>query len=119
MQLATVSDYITQARRLLNDTGVTSQRYTDQQIVDALNLGILEMSRVRPDLFFKNRRTGGSFTDYTTAGATSVVVDLQYRHPLLMFIVGFIGLGDDAETQDARVTILLNKFVAQLTTPQA
>lgn len=114
MALDTVSDYITEARRLLLDE-TAPYRYPDADLISALNLGVTEAARLRPDLFFKTLRTGAPAA--VTTG--SVSMDFRYRTPLLYYIVGMAQLRDDEATQDQRASGLLAKFTAQLMTVQA
>lgn len=112
MALDTVEDYVRDARVLLQDT-VADYRYSDSELVEALNLGILEMRRLRPDLLRSYFRT--SLPSFTSSAMTaSVPVDYQYRVALLYYICGHAQLRDDEATQDARATIFLNKFTAQM-----
>ena len=48
--LDTVAQYLEEARRLLQDE-VAPFRYPDDDIVDALNIGLMEARRLRADLF--------------------------------------------------------------------
>lgn len=118
MATYTVAQYTSLARVLLMDQ-VSPYRYADTEIVSALDLGIAEASRVRPDLFMVALRTDAVPT-YTggSTGAT-VVFPSVYRSALLYYIVGHCQLRDDEETTDERAAALLNKFVSQLTTVQA
>lgn len=109
--LATVSDYVTNARVLLQDT-IVVYRYSDATILQALNLGILEMRRVRPDLFMSNF---ASIPSYSAVDSTAVNIDLQYRPALLYFIVGYIEITNSEEGQDARGAALMDRFMGQLT----
>jgi len=49
--LETVGQYLSEARRLLQDEYAPSYRYPDRDLVEALNIGLLEARRLRPDLF--------------------------------------------------------------------
>jgi hypothetical protein len=112
MALDTVADYVRDARVLLQDT-VADYRYSDSELVEALNLGLLEIRRLRPELVRSYFRT--SLPTYSsTAMSTAVSMDYQYRVPLLYYICGHAQLRDDENTQDARATIFLNKFTAQM-----
>ena len=112
MALDTVADYVRDARVLLQDT-VADYRYSDFDLVEGLNLGLLEIRRLRPELVRAYFRT--SIPTYSsTAQATAVPMDYQYRVPLLYYICGHAQLRDDENTQDARATIFLNKFTAQM-----
>lgn len=118
MALELVSDYVVQARVLLQDQ-VQPYRYPDIDIVAALNMAVADLSRMRPDLVFKTLRTG-SFTQYSTASpSVAVVMDQRYRQAILYYIVGFIQLRDDEDSQDARAVNFMSKFTSELLTPTA
>lgn len=110
--LDTVGDYVSQARVLLQDT-VPDYRYSTAELINNLNLGLLEMRRLRPDLMMATFRT--SIPKYTYP-AQVVACDPMYRVALLYYICGQAQLRDDEATQDSRATVFLNKFVAQLQT---
>lgn len=117
MALDTVADYISNARVLLQDT-VATYRYSDAELVSSLNLGLLEMRRLRPELMRSYFRTSIPTFSSSTPSA-SVALDVQYRVALLYYICGNAQLRDDENTQDARATVFLNKFVAQMLTIQS
>lgn len=114
MALDTVADYVRDARVLLQD-GSQPYRYSDSEIVENINLGLLEMRRLRPELL---RSYFSSTIPTFSAGAqtTSVPVDPMYRVALLYYVCGHTQLRDDEGTQDARATVFLNKFTAQMLT---
>ena len=119
MALDNVADYIRDARVLLQDQ-VTPYRYADFDLVNALNIAVTEAARIRPDLYFKLLRTGGSLPVYSTSSTgTAFAVDQRYKISFLYYIVGQAQLRDDENTQDARASGLMNKFVAQLTSTPA
>lgn len=109
--LETVADYVTQARVLLQDT-VADYRYPDIDIVNALNMGIIRARQTRADLFLPD----DTVPYFTANNSAPVNIDIQYRHGLLLFIVGQIQLRDDEETTDARAGGLMNSHISQLTT---
>lgn len=115
MALDTVADYLSSARVLLQDTDATGYRYSDAELVNALNLAFFEAYRVRPDLFL--RTTVPTYTATLTGAA--VTFDQRYRTALLYYVAGHAQLRDDETTQDARASIFLNKFWSQMTTTQA
>lgn len=115
-QLSTVSDYLIEARRLLQDE-IRPYRYPDADLVDALNLGLMEARRIRPDLFIGRMNAVPAYS--TTALTAPVVFDLQYRSALLYYVVGHAELRDAESSQDARAGVMKNKFVAQLLTLQS
>lgn len=112
--LDTVADYIAHARVLLQDT-VSDYRYSDAELVDNLNMGLLEMRRLRPDLMIASFGTTIPLYSELSTG-TAVACDPQYRPALLYYICGQAQLRDDEATTDSRATVFLNKFTAQMLT---
>lgn len=117
MALDTVQDYIDRARVLLLDE-VEPYRYSTDDLVENLNMAVLEMRRIRPDILQSYLRT--TLPSFSSAAmATSVAIDPQYRVAAVYYIAGHAHLRDEENTQDTRATAFLNKFVAQMTTIQA
>jgi hypothetical protein len=116
MALDVVSDYVKEVRRILQDT-VAPYRYTDDNMLSALNMGFFEARRLRPDLFTASglRSAVPSFTTQ----ADAVAMDVQYRVALVYYMCGQTQLMDEEASQDARATVFLNKFTAQLLTIQS
>jgi len=109
-----VSSYISIARTLLQDTVDSPYRYSDSDLVVALNVGLGEIWRLRRDLFL-----GRSFAPkFDGADNTTDIVPLDegYRMALVYYIVGFIQLRDDEEVQDQRAAAFLSLFNAKLGT---
>jgi hypothetical protein len=113
--LEQVQDYVVEARRLLQDeyvgTGGDGYRYPDEDLLAGLNLAMSRARQLRADLFLG---TNGAVTYYANVDATQVVMDIQYRHAVLMFMVGHAQLRDEEETQDARAAALMNNFTLQM-----
>lgn len=107
--LDTVADYVREARTLLQDT-VPTYRYSDTELLSALNMGVLTARRLRPDLFI-NTTTLPSFT---AVDGTLFGMDEQYRVAFVYFIVGHAQLRDEEDTQDARAAAFIGKFTQQL-----
>lgn len=114
MALDTVQDYVVEVRRLLQDT-VVPYRYSDTNMVSALNMGLLEARRLRPDLFMSSGLRN-AVPDFSTVSMTEVRMDPQYRPALVYYMAGQTQLMDEETTQDARASVFLNKFVSQLLT---
>jgi hypothetical protein len=109
-QLSTVAEYLAESRRLLQDA-TAPYRYPDVDLVEALNFGLMEMRRLRPDLFL-NEFTVPSYVSTTPTAV--VTVDLMYRTPLVYYMVGRMQLRDDEATMDARAGTFMQKFLQQL-----
>src|SRR4249920_2437688 len=114
--LDTVGQYLEEARRLLQDE-VVPYRYPDDDLVDALNIGLLEAKRLRADLFLPLfdlpwiDPASGTFDP-----DAKVTFDPMYRPALVYYICGRIQLRDDEPTTDSRASALITKFTAQLLT---
>lgn len=117
MALDTVSDYLSTARTLLQDTFSGSYRYSDAELVNGLNLALLEMFKLRPDLFI-GVTTVPSYSAALPA-ASVTAVDQRYRTAVLYYICGHAHLRDEEQTEDARAGGFMTKFLAQLMTVQA
>jgi hypothetical protein len=114
MALSLVSDYLSEARRLLQDKAVP-YRYEDNEIVTALNIAIGEAARIRPDMF--QDYYGSELPSYTTIDLSALVdIPAAFRMAFLYYIVGYNQLADQEDVTDARSSALLNKFVSQLLT---
>lgn len=111
--LETVGQYIEEARRLLQDE-VSPYRYPDDDIVDALNLGLLEARRLRADLFLPLFDVPWADPSGTIDTTFEVTLDPMYRPALVYYVVGRMQLRDDEPTTDQRAGALMQKFTAQL-----
>jgi hypothetical protein len=109
--LSTVADYLLSARTLLQDK-VTPYRYSDDELVDALNIGVKEARRLRPDLFISNFSPLPSYSSSSTGDV--VAFDDQYSSALLYYVVGHAQLRDEEDTTDSRALALLSAFKSQL-----
>lgn len=129
MQLNALSDFISAARTLLQDT-VQPYRYDDESLTTALNMAFYEASRVRPDLMLdakyqtrlptRQSLNGSSVPSFSTTNEAEVVpLPTAYKMPFVYFMVGQAQLRDVTDTQDTRATAFLTKFIAGLTTLQA
>lgn len=108
--LATVGDYVSEARALLQDR-LTPFRYATADLKGALGLGLYEARKLRPDLF-----AGGTVPDVDggTADGTAVVMDRQFRMALVYYIVGHISMRDEEEGSDSRGAAFKRAFAVQL-----
>jgi hypothetical protein len=133
----TVTDYLGVARLGLQDA-VSPYRYPDTTLLLALNIGLSEMGRVRPDIFLdlkyqrplrKGDTDDANPPQYTTADVatnpdgtyilgkgTLVPVPNKYMSSLDWFINGWSQFLDVTDTQDARAQGFMAKFQSHLTT---
>ena len=88
-------------------------RYSNTDLITALNLAIMTARRNRPDLFMEVTVIP-QFIVADIAGGTAFAMDVQYRVPFLFFMVGFAQLRDEEDTQDTRAAAFIGKFTEQL-----
>jgi hypothetical protein len=111
--LETVGQYLEEARRLLQDE-FTPYRYPDDDLVDALNIGLMEARRLRADLFLPLFDMQWVNPTGTIAINTVISLDPMYRSTLVYYVVGRMQLRDDEPTTDQRAAGLMQKFTAQM-----
>lgn len=112
--LSTVQKYVDRSRALLQDTSAP-YRYSDADLVAALNLAIIEARRLRPDLMRSFFRAVDGLPEYSESSLSAEVeIDVQYRMAFVYYIVGHTQLRDEEDVTDARASVFLNKFTSQL-----
>lgn len=111
----TVSDVVSEARVLLQDTDAQLYRYSDDQLVAYLNNALLEARRIRPDLF--RAYIGQAIPSYTSADLSAdFPIDEMFFPQFVFYVTGSAELRDDEFTVDARAATLMNQFVAKMLT---
>jgi hypothetical protein len=104
-----VSDLMAAVRDVLQDDD--ADRYSDARLLRGLNLGILDLRRVRPDHFI------GRYSEPTwQASALTDVFPLPevVVPSLVKYVSGWVELADDEYTQDGRAAGLLSAFRTDL-----
>src|SRR5260221_5773704 len=102
--LNVVSDYITSARVLLQDTLPANQRYDDPSLLTALNLTLLEARRIRSDLFIYNHKFNGQAQAFTANDSTYVDIEPQFRLGILYGTVAHAYMRDQEDFTDDQAT---------------
>jgi hypothetical protein len=117
MALETVQDYLARARDILQDT-IEPYRYTNEHLVEGLNMGIMEARRIRPESVAAY--LGDTLPEYSTANLSATVdIDQMQRPAFVYYICGHAHLRDNEIAEGSRAAAFLNKFVAQMLTTQA
>jgi len=116
-----VQDYITDARTLLLDT-VQAYRYSDAELVIALNVTIADARRLRADLFLGD----GTNTNMTPLPYFSisemleeVPIEPQFRLAILYGLVAHALTRDQEDVQDARAKVFRDTFRMMLVSTEA
>lgn len=110
MPLGTVSDYMAEARSLLQDR-LTPYRYSDADLKTALGLALYEARKYRPDLFPLGVVPS---VEPATSPGTAIAVDTQYRLPLVYYMVAHVSMRDEEEGSDSRGTAYMRLFLTKL-----
>ena len=102
-----ITDY---ARVFLQDI-IEPYRYPTADLISALNNGLMDARRLRPDLFLYTP------TEVPSYSATSETIDIdqQYRMALVYYIVGQAQFRDEEDVSDARAASFLAQFNQVLT----
>ena len=110
----TLGDVLDQIRILLQDTDTLGNeyRYSTASLVTNINMGLLEMYRIRPDIFLENDFVVPTFNDAQPDAA--MVIEQQFVPSLVYYAVGMAQLRDDEGTQDSRASSFLGKFTSML-----
>lgn len=103
---------ITRVRETVQDK--TGDRYKDDRIIGAINLGVLDTRRGRPDLFI------GRYDEPTPQYATSTdefnLPEIMIP-PIITYAVGWIEMSDDEYTEDGRAITMMKKYASDLGVP--
>jgi hypothetical protein len=109
-----VGDLLEIIRTLLQDTDTSSgeYRYSSDSIVANINMGLIEMYRIRPDIFLENNFKIPVFNDADLS--TALIIEQQFVPSLIYYAVGMCQLRDDEPTQDQRASSFIAKFSSTL-----
>lgn len=113
--LSTITDYITDGRDLIQDT-LTPFRYSDDSLVTAMNVTLLEGRRLRPDLFvYRRRPPGESQVQHMQANdGTKIDIEEQFRLAFLFGMCAHALMRDQEDIQDERAGIFMSTFTSIL-----
>ncbi len=110
----TLAAVIKQVRYQMQDEDASNYRYTDERLVDTLNMALLDVWRLRPDLFLA---AGWKLTEYTVANlsdSTMLPIDDIYFSTVVKLIVGYVELENDSVTPDGKAATMLSTARAEL-----
>jgi hypothetical protein len=110
-QLLTVNDIIADARTLLLDT-IGPNRYTDQELLVGLNTALLEIRRVRADLFLGHYK--GHVPKFNNNDGETIHIEPQFRLAIVYGTLAHALMRDDEDVQDARANAFESKMIRLL-----
>jgi hypothetical protein len=108
---------VDEARQLLNDEIPISglPRYSDAELLAAVNEGMLQVRAKRPDVFLRyGLRTALPVYQLPADKATRFPFENQFYPPLLFYVVGRSELTEDTFADDGRAVTLMSKFTGML-----
>lgn len=105
--LITVQTYSDDVRVLIKDT-VRPFRYTDDAFLAALNLVMMEVRRLRADLFVT--QYGSEVPYFGEVSGAEVPIEAQFRFAVMYGIAANILAADDEDVMDNRVNIFNGRF---------
>jgi len=108
-----------EAREMLQDTDSVTPRYTDSTLLNILNRGLQDLSRIRPDITY-TLFTGNSLEVpeivETAPGAGQVIwsdpfgLEMQFYPTMLSYLVGLAEITDDEYSEDGRAALFMQAF---------
>lgn len=103
-----LKDIISIAREILKDEESEEYRYTDAQLLRAINVCVGEAYNIRPDAF---RVVKDGLPYWTESDLdTEFPLPMNFFSPFCMFVAGFAELRNDEFTDDKRSRMLIGKF---------
>jgi hypothetical protein len=111
-----IGTVLSEARTLLQDKDATNYRYSDDELLEALNGAFSEARQKRPDLFLGSTWGLRGGLPYFTSSDSALAFPLapEYYNAFVYYVVGRTSLRDDTYADDSRAVTLMNKFVSQL-----
>lgn len=113
----TVEQIILGARVILQDE-VDPFRYTQDELLSHLNNSLYELKRLRPDAWLS--WFGKELPEYTNISAdlaSQIPINPIFYQQIIYYVAGYAELRDDEYTVDGRAAVLLQAFVANVSTP--
>ena len=110
-QLLTVNDIIADVRVLLLDT-IGQNRYSDQELLVGLNTALLEIRRVRADLFLGHYK--GRVPRFNNNDGEPIHIEPQFRLAIVYGTLAHALMRDDEDVQDARANAFEGKMIRLL-----
>lgn len=110
--MATYNDILDRCREILQDTSAI--RYPDAQAVEALNISLIEIYRLRPDAFVNSYTTPVPTITVGTLG-NSLDVHQSFEGPLIFLTTAWLELRDAEHVEQGRALGLMNRAELMLT----
>ncbi len=109
-----ISTAIRQIRYELQDDDATNYRYSNDRLIETLNMALLDIWRMRPDLFLAANWTLEEYTAANLVDGTTLPVDDIYFSTVVKLVVGYVQLENDSVTPDGKAATMLGITRAEL-----
>lgn len=106
----TVLDVKTRVRSILKDN-VDPERYNDTDMLNAINDALLEVRRVRPDLYLKR---ANFVVPVLVADGDKLPIEDTFFNSIVYFTAAYMMFRDDEFSVDSRASQLMAKATGQL-----
>jgi hypothetical protein len=115
----TYENLIFEARELLQDTALITPRYSNSTLLNILNRGLQDLSRIRPDIMTNLYAANDlGVVEVVESGAAAGQVnwdtdwglEMQYYPTMVSYVVGVAEITDDEYSVDGRAALLLQQF---------
>jgi len=115
----TYQTLVYEARELLQDTDTDQERYADSTLLNILNRGLHDLSKIRPDLTYTAYSANSlSVPEVVEAapGAGQVAWtdtwpwEMWFYNRMVEYVVALAEVTDDEYTVDGRAALLLQQF---------
>lgn len=115
----TYETLVTEARELLQDTDIDQRRYTNATLLNILNRGLQDLSKLRPDFTYVLYSANSlEVPEIVESGAgpgqlnwtETFALEMWFYNRLVEYVVGVAEITDDEYTQDGRAALMLQLF---------
>ena len=115
----TFQSLVTEARELVQDTDTDQQRYADSTMLNILNRGLHDLSKLRPDLTYLSYAANSlEVPEIVESGAGAGQLnwtdtwpwEMWFYNRLVEYVVAVAEITDDEYTVDGRAALLLQMF---------
>jgi hypothetical protein len=108
------ADAVREVRAMVQDRSVPDQRYTDQDVTDALAAASRQLIRLRSDIMIGVLRDYSPPTDYGTLSTAPYPFPEATFEALVMHAVGWLESRDDPYSENSRALAFMSKAEKEL-----
>ena len=103
----TLATVVKQVRYQLQDEDATNYRYSSERLIETLNAVLLDIWRMRPDLFLAANWILDEYAVANLTDNTTLSIDDIYFSTVVKLVVGYVQLENDSVTPDGKAATML------------